>query len=234
MEIYLNQTQNKEIKQWIKSNLVNYLKTTEANQGEIEHIIDYFHARKEAYENKGKSFNLKKMSYKQAKDLAEKWIKTLKKKGRDIVETEVDTETVLDFKNGIRLVRLVGASAFKREGHLMSHCVASYYGKNDIEVYSLRDAKNNPHCTIEIVKNKDSINQIKGKGNGSIHPKYIKYVIKILKYFNKDVRKSELTHLGYDEINDNLFGFLLHKFPRIKYITYQNSNFIYRYQKVTQ
>ena len=38
----------------------------------------------------------------------------------------------------------------------MSHCVASYYGR-DVEIYSLRDKKNLPHCTLE----KD--NQIKGE-----------------------------------------------------------------------
>jgi hypothetical protein len=38
----------------------------------------------------------------------------------------------------------------------MSHCVASYYGR-DVEIYSLRDNKNLPHCTVE--ENK----QVKGK-----------------------------------------------------------------------
>jgi hypothetical protein len=55
----------------------------------------------------------------------------------------------------------------------MSHCVASYYGRDTV-IYSLRDSNNNPHCTIE------DGNQIKGKGNGSVDPKYIDYVVKFL------------------------------------------------------
>lgn len=38
----------------------------------------------------------------------------------------------------------------------MSHCVASYYGRN-AKIYSLRDSKNKPHCTIEDGQ------QVKGK-----------------------------------------------------------------------
>lgn len=226
---YLIQTQNEEVKTWITTVLKNYLSKNDENQGEVEHIIDYFDARKQWCDSRNKSFNLKKMSYPQAKKLSHDWVKKLSKQAKDIVETEADVETEIDFGNGVRLVKLVGQNAFKREGKLMSHCVASYYGKNDMSVYSLRDSLNNPHCTIEI--NNDNVNQIKGKGNGSIHPKYIKYILKVLKHFKKEVRKSELIHLGYRELTSETFTFYNNNVKNFKYMTYQGSNFMYVHQK---
>ena len=224
---YINQTQNTEIINWISHNLKNYLEKNPENVGEIEHIIDCFNYKA----SKGKKLKLKKMSYEEAKALSEKWVKTMIKKAGNIVETEDDVTLFHDFKDGMRLVQLVGENAFKREGKLMSHCVSSYYGKEDIKIYSLRDSKNNPHCTLEVTGSEE-INQIKGKGNGSIHPKYIKYILKSLKKLGKDVRSSELTYLGYDEISKNLFAFILQNFPNTKYLTFKGKNFIYRHQEI--
>ena len=109
---------------------------------------------------------VERMSYEQALKLTTAWDKAQQKKGKSIEEKPEDTETVLDFGDGFKVVKLVGENAYKREGFLMHHCVASYYGR-DVEVYSLRDNDNMPHCTME----KDR--QIKGKGNGDIHPKYM-------------------------------------------------------------
>lgn len=234
MKKYLEQTENYEIKAWLNTTLKAYLKKETENMGEIEHIIDYLNARADKFERKGKSLRLKKMSYTQAKKLSEKWVKTMIKKANNIVETDQDTDLVIDFKDGMRLVKLKGENAFKREGKLMSHCVASYHGKSGIEVYSLRDAKNNPHCTIELNRTSDNINQIKGKGNGSIHPNYISYVLKTLKHFNKEVRESELSYLGYEALSESFFSFLLSTFPNCKYITYKGKNFIYNNQEFTK
>jgi hypothetical protein len=92
---------------------------------------------------------------------------------KDIEVEGTDYEVILDFKDGFKFVKLLSESCYQREGKLMSHCVASYYGRS-VEIYSLRDSSNNPHCTIE----KDR--QIKGKGNGKIDLKYIDYVVKFL------------------------------------------------------
>jgi hypothetical protein len=43
--------------------------------------------------------------------------------------------------------------------------------------------------------------QIKGKGNGDIHPKYIKYVVAFLEKTGQEVRESEMNHLGYVDIS---------------------------------
>ena len=72
----------------------------------------------------------------------------------------------------------------------MRHCVASYYG-NSAVIYSLRDAENMPHCTME----KGS--QVKGKGNGSIHPKYVGYIVAFLEEIGMTVGDNEIQDLGY-------------------------------------
>ena len=174
---------NEEVLYWVSHNLVNYLKDNKENQDEIEHIIDYLMSE-------DAPSRLKSMSYDEAKVNAEKWTKTQQKKGQHIKETPEDTEVVLDFKDGFKIVKLVGENAYKREGYLMRHCVASYYGNGKV-IYSLRDKDNMPHCTMEDGE------QIKGKGNGNIHPTYVNYVIKFLEFTGMTVGDNEMSHLGY-------------------------------------
>ena len=152
-------------------------------QQEAEHIIDFFNSD-------ASPKNFVRMSYEDAQAKAAEWTEKMNKKGDEIKESSSDTEVVLDFLDGFKIVKLIGENAYKREGALMRHCVAGYFG-NGKEIYSLRDAKNMPHCTME----KD--NQIKGKGNGSIHPKYIGYVVGFLEFCGMKVRDSEMENLGY-------------------------------------
>ena len=174
---------NTEVVGWVTTNLVNALKKITEDQTEIEHIIDYL-----VSEDAPK--RLRKMSYDEAKNNAHKWNKKLQKLGNSIVESDGDTELLKDFGDGFKIVKLIGKNAYEREGFLMRHCVASYYGK-DTEVYSLRDAKNMPHCTME----KDQ--QIKGKGNGSINPKYVGYIVAFLQEIGMGVGDNEMKNLGY-------------------------------------
>lgn len=178
---------SEEVRFWIEHNLVNYLKKNEENQGEIEHIIDYL-------ANKSPK-RLKKMSYKQALSNTNKWMKALAKKGKNIEENEgKDFEIVLDFKDGFKIIKLKSKNSYQREGKLMSHCVSSYFGRSD-DIYSLRDKYNAPHCTMS-----KSSKQIKGKGNGKIHPKYIDYVIKFLEFSGVKIKETEMRNLGYVRI----------------------------------
>ena len=135
------------------------------------------------------------MSYKEALANTDKWNKSLIKKGMNIVEDKKDTEIIKDFGDGFKIVKLIGKNAYEREGFLMRHCVSSYFGK-ETEVYSLRDSKNIPHCTME--KNM----QIKGKGNGSINPKYIKYIVDFLEEVGMKVNDIEMGNLGYVNIKE--------------------------------
>jgi len=176
---------NEFVLKWVKTTLANYLEKNQPPIEEVEHIIDYL-----AQTDK----KIERMSYIQAKKNADTWNKALQKKGADIKEGPEDTEIVLDFGDGFKIVKLIGENAFKREGFLMRHCVGSYYSRSGTEVYSLRDKDNLPHATVE----KDQ--QVKGKGNGDIHPKYVGYVVKFLEYIGMTVGDSEMKHLGYMNI----------------------------------
>jgi len=184
---------NEFVIKWIDTVLGSYLEKSKKDipTEEVEHIIDYLiQADKK----------ISRMSYADAKTNASKWTKSLQKKGEHIEESKEDTEIVLDFKDGFKIVKLIGKNAYEREGYLMRHCVASYFGK-DVEIYSLRDKDNMPHCTME----KDR--QVKGKGNGDIHPKYVGYVVKFLEHIGMTVGDSEMKHLGYvniEKIKDDI------------------------------
>lgn len=220
---------NPELKEkvvnWININLKNYLKTNPENETEIEHIIDFLNSNKAPK-------RIKFMSYDEAKAGAEKWTKTLIKKAHNIVETEEDTKVVKDFKDGYKLVQLVGKNAFKREGKLMRHCVSSYHDKQGVLIYSLRDNKNEPHCTIEVTTQGDEIRQIKGKGNGSIHPKYINYVVKSLKKIGRKLSTNDMQHLGYVDLEDYEWQLLEKHCKNIQYMNFMGKRFLYKYSKL--
>lgn len=128
--------------------LVPHAEKNPVETSEVEHILDFLFA------NKVK--DVSKVSYRHFVDKAAKWQKKLE--NVKVKDDSDGIETVLDFGDGFRFVKLVSKDSYEKEGKLMSHCVASYYG-NSAKIYSLRDASNNPHCTIE------EDNQIKGKGN---------------------------------------------------------------------
>ena len=218
MQNYLQQTEKEEVKYWLEHNLKNHLKTNQENVGEIEHIIDYLNSSSAPK-------RLRKMSYEEANKAAAKWLETQKKLGMDIIETPEDTELCIDFQDGTRLVRLIGENAYKREGFLMSHCVASYYGKDNTEVLSLRDKNNMPHCTIE--RTDGILNQVKGKGNGSIHPNYINYIVKSLEYLKVNVRESELQNLGYIALPDGYKEFALTVYDKISTSIINGKEYLY-------
>lgn len=71
-------------------------------------------------------------------------------------EASVGVEPVLHFPDGKAWVRLVSATAFRREGKLMEHCIGrgDYYRSSaqGVAAYlSLRDAAGIPRVTIEVV-----------------------------------------------------------------------------------
>ncbi len=172
---------SQEIINWIEKRFDEKVTT-----GEGEHVIDYL-----VSENP----KLTTASYKDIKHNADKWMKKQIKKGEHIKETVEDTKVVLDFKDGFKVVQLIGKNAYDREGYLMGHCVAGYYGR-PVKVYSLRDENNMPHCTME------QNQQVKGKGNGDIHPKYVDYVVKFLEHIGMTVGDREMAHLGYVNVEE--------------------------------
>lgn len=174
---------------WLGTVLKKHLdKHSEVNQTEIEHIIDFL-------SSDSCPTRINQMTYAEALKSTEKWNKTLIKKGAHIKELPSDTEVVLDFGDGFKVVKLIGQNAYKREGYLMGHCVAGYYG-NGKTIYSLRDKNNMPHCTME----KDQ--QVKGKGNKGVISDYVGYIVKFLEFTGMTVGDSEMKHLGYVNVED--------------------------------
>jgi hypothetical protein len=224
IEKYAPMATNDEIKRWITVNLNNYLKKNSEDQGEIEHIIDYLNSDKAPS-------RLQKMSYDQARSNAEKWTKALAKKGQHIEETENDIhiwETFGEFK----LVQLLTENAYKREGFLMSNCVSSYFNSDDSTIFSVRDKNNMPHCTLEIVESEGSIQQIKGKGNGSIDPKYIDVVVKILEFIGLDINVHEFTYLGYHEISEDYYNLMRKVYKEVPIFMYKGNILLYGNRKL--
>lgn len=170
------------------------------DQTEIEHILDFLYQKPD--------MDISKVWYKVLAQKANKWSMTLQLKAskKDTEVRNKDWSVSLDFKDGFKFVKLKSKQAFEREGKLMSHCVAGYHGREGIEIHSLRDEKNNPHCTIEIRIEWSYINQIKWKGNGSIDPKYIDYVVRFLEKKGKDIRDYDMKNLGYRTIDNIPFA----------------------------
>jgi hypothetical protein len=216
---YLNQALREQVKFWINHNLKNYLKKHPENTNEIEHIIDYLNSDSAPE-------RLHKMSYKQARDNADKWLKTQIKKGKTINEQEADLEVFMEFANGFKIVKLVGENAYKKEGFLMGHCVATYFGRTDSSIYSLRDNQNNPHATVELRYQNSDIYQVKGKGNGAIHPAYINYLLEFFAKVNLEIRGSELYNLGYKAIDKETYS-LIQDIKGLKFLDNQGKKYLF-------
>jgi len=150
----------KAINAWVKRNQNHFKDSNEKN-----HLIEFLVNK---YGNKN-SINF---SYPQCVLKADEWVKELNQKNKNNLNPG-KTKVVMDFGN-LKVVRLLDQDSRNWEGSQMKHCVASY--TNQDELYSLRDAKDTPHCTIE-VKEK-SVGQIKGKANGAVKPEYIAPVLK--------------------------------------------------------
>jgi hypothetical protein len=206
VEIYKNyvdgasKLDTKEVLNWVETVLKNKFKNKNLNQTEVEHILDYLIS-------KDAPKRLLKMSYAAALSNADKWSKAKQKKGRNLEDTDKDIKTIHEFDFGFKIVKLLSESAYKREGFLMRHCLGGYSLSGDRDIYSLRDKKNEPHCTLEVLKNRDEVTQIKGKGNGSIHPKYINYIMTFFETVNKKLNTNDMRNLGYYVIDAKLVDY---------------------------
>lgn len=127
---------------------------------------------------------------------SKKW--SLKLQNVNAVEQDKDVEVIYTTTDGYRVVKLVTPEAYKYEGKLMGHCVASYADKNTT-IFSLRSPNNEPHATME-VKNK-LIVQLQGKANSSVKPKYINSLLEALKHLNLDIDENYLPKIGFSCIN---------------------------------
>lgn len=228
LQEFTNRCEKPSLKNWVNSVVHNAI-SREGNQityQDVEHVLDFLHSDQAPR-------GIKNLSWKQAKEKATAWIEMLNKRAFNAIETEEDIEIVFPVPGmeGYKWVKLIGKSAYEREGRLMSHCIASFYNKEDSENYSLRDGKNNPHASLEIRRSANQIVQVKGKGNGPIHPKYIKAVLEFHKHLGMPIRPHDLPNLGYVFLSESLVHAIETLYPpeEIKYLTVENKKYFYIY-----
>ena len=155
---------------------------------QAEHVVDFLN---DVYPYK-KQFNF---SFDQAVVKADNWMKRMSKKNKNSKAGKV--KFIKDLGNGYKLVRLLDQESKNWESLHMGHCVSSYSKHKGI--YSIRDFKDYPHCTIE--KNFTGIAQIKGKSNGIVIEKYREYCVKALEYLNSRVNERDMRNLGFVAVN---------------------------------
>jgi len=140
----------------------------------IVHTIDYFKSLPDRELQK-----IYKETYEVIQQKVLDWDEQLKKNmGRAITQDDKgNVQTVYKWSNGFRFVMLLSKRAYDAEGSAMGHCVgsANYYDSTTTTIYSLRDSKNEPHVTLEIVRGNE-VHQIKGKENRPPISKYIPYI----------------------------------------------------------
>lgn len=211
---------SQDIIDWLSTTAKKAQINLQASDNDVEHILDWL-----VMTNKEKC---RKLSFQDAKRLADEWSKR-QQKIKTEEEDESDTEIFIDFKDGFSFKKLLTKKAFKNEGSLMSHCLGGYnLNDKDVNIFSLRDHKNKPHCTIEVRKKNKEILQIKGKGNGSIHPNYINYVLDFFKKLDFKIRKEEMKNLGYYFIYDEHLDIVQRNLGKTeKVVRIKDTNYVY-------
>lgn len=192
---------NLEVMSWLRITGKKALSERKTDPSEMEHILDFLVSN-------AAPPRLQKMSIIHAKKKAIEWSEQQQKKGRNLKDSDNDIDTIHDFGDGTKIVHLKTKKALEREGFLMSHCAGAYSIAQDQQIYSYRDEKNMPHATFEVKKSSNEIIQIKGNGNGPIHPKYIHPILAFLRAIGMDIRPSDMVNLGYYHIDDAHLPFL--------------------------
>ena len=121
-------------------------------------------------------------------------------------EGPVQDNTLLDFDDGYRFALLSSAKDLAIEGDRMRHCVGDYDYEVDhgSDIVSLRDRRNRPHVTLEILGSRQVV-QIKGKANGPVAPRYSGYVAAFIREMGLEVagdrENAGLTYRPLDLAN---------------------------------
>ncbi len=133
---------------------------------DIRYIVDFVVGSADAKIEAYKTFD-------DAYKASQEWHETLSQDMDQDVEHRDDAQVIHDFKNGYKIVDLQQCD-LDAEGNAMGHCVGGYDLSQGKKIYSLRDARNKPHATIEIEDSK--VEQIKGKQNEPPIEKYAKMI----------------------------------------------------------
>lgn len=182
------------------------------HNNDIRYISDYLNGSDEFPED------LWEKSLNGMYDLAVQWHDNLKFKEDPTGDYE-NKQIVYKFDNGYTIVDVNTEKDLGVEGDKMGHCVGSYcddVAEGAMTIYSLRDAKNEPHATIEVTptlplgrsRSQGRVDQIKGKGNGAPIEKYRPMIKQWLQTTNFAYEDSPdyLNILSSEEIRQRLFA----------------------------
>ena len=165
--------------------------------------------------------DIMKMSLLEAQTHSQKWHQELAGKDVDETLTYKTNDVVYQFPDGWRIVKL-SSSDCTPEGEMMGHCVGGYYRRVEegtTQIYSLRDPKNKPHVTMEIMIPKTpkeevkmlrspnsspvyksiEITQIQGKENKEPIDEYKQYVKSWFDSLKQEGYQFEPIDLDYEE-----------------------------------
>ena len=140
---------------------------------------------------------LHKISPLEAAGLAEKWrAREDRRAAQDIPETANAVRTILPFDDGYRIVKLVSLDAFERESALLRNCLHRIQEFFSADIYSLRDAENQPHAAMEF--RGGQLIQIRGFGNSIPRAKYRPYLVAFLRHMQVEDGEISLHLNTYD------------------------------------
>lgn len=199
---------------WINTILKSYVKKHSPEEAEVHHLKDFLTANP--------AFKVSsRLSYLAVKEKAEKWVKKINEKNKNLKESG-RVEIAFDFKKGMKLVRLANQTAKDWEGKHMGHCVASY--REHEGIYSIRDEFNIPCCTIEIKRG--TAVQIKGKANQSVAFKYHPFVLKALQVLECKLSAMDLKNIGYHQIANPSLKYLKINFTGLMDVEVEGKTYI--------
>jgi len=135
-------------------------------------------------------------------------------------ELMIEERVVSIFENGWVVLELINEQSIRREGHRMSNCLrtqsANYFKKikkGHMRLFSLRDANNNPHVTIDVTTSEGNhelvIHSIKGNRNMPPKEEYNHYIRQF--FVNNAVfragewSESTLEMIGIVRFRDRLY-----------------------------
>lgn len=144
--------------------------------GQIGMMFDYLVARVET----GQS--IARMSVEQALAQSVRWHQQKVKAQGKSVEGK-DIKAVMNFDDGMTMVRVLTPQGLDRDSECLGHCVGQGgYDRRiidgSVKIFSLRDKDDNAHATIEVTSGR--VVQIKGAHNGPVDEKYHLHVKKFV------------------------------------------------------
>ena len=181
------------------------------HNNDIRYIADYLNGAEEFPDD------LWEKSLNGMFDLAHVWHHTLK--GKENTGDYQYKEVVYSFENGYTIVDVNTENDLDVEGDKMGHCVGSYcdvVASGQTTIYSLRDPRNEPHATIEVIptlplgrnRSRGRVDQIKGKGNRPPVDKYRPMIKQWLQTTDFEYENSPdyLNILSADEVKEKLLA----------------------------